>query len=167
MNVKTYIAVSLLTVAGVAVALPAWAGRMENGVAVFAALDKVTARISELEVPIDDTVEFGGLKVTPRVCYSRPPTERPKTTTFVEIDETKLDGSVDRIFTGWMLAESPGINAVEHPVFDIWLTGCKSPKGGVASVQAPAAQEGAGSEEIERVPQPREAVPFQRRRIRR
>ena len=50
------------------------AAKIENKKAVFAALDKVTARISRLEVDLDDTSQFGALKITPRVCYSRPPT---------------------------------------------------------------------------------------------
>ena len=70
--------------------------------------------------------------MTPRVCYSRPPTEPPKTTIFVEVDEIQLDGKEKRIFSGWMFAESPGLNAVEHPVFDVWLTDCQKPKGAVA-----------------------------------
>jgi len=104
---------------------PTAAQPLSNQVAVFAALDKVTARISRLEIALDRTVRFGALKVTPRVCNSRPPTEPPKTSSFVEVDEIKLDGSERRLFTGWMFAESPGLNAVEHPVFDVWLTGCK------------------------------------------
>jgi len=108
-------------------ALPALADRLENETAVFAALDKVTARINRLEVPLNTTVRFGSLKVTPRACYSRPPTEPPKTTSFVEVEEVQLDGKEERIFTGWMFAESPGLNAVEHPVFDVWLTGCDKP----------------------------------------
>lgn len=103
------------------------AERIENSVAVFAALDKVTATIKQLEIPLGETGVYGGLKVTPRVCYSRPATEQPKTTSFVEVDETLLDGQQKRIFTGWMFAESPGLNAVEHPVFDIWLTDCAKP----------------------------------------
>jgi hypothetical protein len=100
--------------------------RIQNPVAVFAALDKMTGRISHLEIPMDETIEFGALKVTPRVCNSRPPTEPPNTTSFVEVDEVTLDGEVLRIFTGWMFAESPGLHAVEHPVFDVWLTNCKT-----------------------------------------
>lgn len=118
------IGLAFLTLALVAYAAPLSAQRLQNEVAVFAALDKVTARIRKLEVPLNETVRFGSLKITPRVCYSRPPTEPPKTTTFVEVDEVQLDGQEDRIFTGWMFAESPGLNAVEHPVFDVWLTGC-------------------------------------------
>lgn len=113
--------------------------RIENGVAVFAALDKVTARISKLEVPLGETVKFGALKVTPRSCYTRQPTEPPKTTTFVEVQEIQLDGQEKKIFAGWMFAESPGLNAVEHPVYDVWLTDCAKPK-----TLAPAAPVAAG-----------------------
>jgi hypothetical protein len=117
-------------------ALPVGVARAEiikNPIAVFAALDKVTGRISHLEIPLNQTVEFGALKVTPRVCDTRPPTEAPNTTSFVEVDEVKLTGEVQRIFTGWMFAESPGLHAVEHPVFDVWLTNCKT-----ASAAAPS-----------------------------
>lgn len=106
---------------------PAAAQKIENPIAVFAALDKVSARISPLEIRIGDTVRFGALKITPRVCYTRPSTEPPLTSVFVEVDEIKLSGDEQRIFTGWMFAQSPGLHAVEHPVFDVWLTNCKTP----------------------------------------
>lgn len=120
--------------AAVLVCLPAdaHADRIENQIAVFSALDKVTARTSKIEVPLNSTVQFGALKVTPRVCYSRPPEEQPKTTSFVEVQEVQLDGEERRIFSGWMFAESPGLNAVEHPVFDVWLTECQKPRGSFA-----------------------------------
>ncbi len=104
----------------------AQAQKIENSITIFAALDKVTARISPLEIRIGESVQFGALTVTPRVCYSRPPTEPPLTSTFVEVDEIKLSGEKQRIFTGWMFAQSPGLHAVEHPVFDVWLTSCKT-----------------------------------------
>jgi hypothetical protein len=117
---------------------------IQNQIAVFAALDKVTGRISHLEIPINETVQFGALKVTPRVCDTRPPTEAPHTASFVEVDEIKLTGEVERIFTGWMFADSPGLHAVEHPVFDVWLTNCKTnepvaPAGSEQNAAAPAA----------------------------
>ena len=102
------------------------AQKIENEIAVFAALDKVTARVSPLEIPINQTATFGALKITPRVCYTRPPTEPPKTTSFVQIDEVQLNGTERRIFSGWMFAQSPGLYAVEHPTFDVWLTNCKT-----------------------------------------
>ncbi len=117
-----------LTTAAAALSLPpdqAKAERLENPVAEFTGLDKITGRIITFDVYIDETVQFGALQVTPRVCYSRSEEEEPKTTTFVEVDEITLDRKIRRIFTGWMLAESPGLNAVEHAVYDVWLQSCK------------------------------------------
>ena len=61
-----------------------------------------------------------------------------------------LQGDVKRIFTGWMFAASPGC-AVEHPIYDVWLTDCKNPDLPViaapppeAAPAAPAARPAAG-----------------------
>ncbi len=105
------------------------AQKISNQIAVFSALDKITAVVTTIEVPINQTVKFGTLNVTPRVCYTRPPTERPKTTAFVEVNEVRVNGAQSRIFTGWMFASSPGLNAVEHPVYDVWLINCKMSSG--------------------------------------
>lgn len=105
--------------------VPAKAERISSPVAEFTGVDKITGRIITFDVYVDETVQFGALQVTPRVCYSRPATEEPKTDSFVEVDEITLDRKIRRIFTGWMFAESPGLNAVEHGVYDVWLKGCK------------------------------------------
>jgi hypothetical protein len=102
--------------------------RISNPTAVFAGLDKITGRIISFDVAINETVQFGALQVTPRVCYSRPPTETPNTDAFVEVDEVTLQGEIKRIFTGWMFAASPGLHAVEHPIYDVWVTDCKGGK---------------------------------------
>jgi hypothetical protein len=146
---RSFLAISCLALAVCVGPGAASAEIVKNPIAVFAALDKVTGRISHLEVPINNTVEFGALKVTPRVCDTRPPTEQPRTASFVEVDEVKLTGEVQRIFTGWMFAESPGLHAVEHPVFDVWLTNCKTnappaPSGNAANAAAPGAEAPAG-----------------------
>ena len=99
--------------------------KIANGVAEFSGLDKITGRTITFDVYIDETVQFGTLQVTPRVCYSRPATETPKTDAFVEVDEITLDRNIRRIFTGWMFADSPGLNAIEHPIYDVWLKDCK------------------------------------------
>ncbi|MEE9314093.1 MAG: DUF2155 domain-containing protein [Rhizobiaceae bacterium] len=103
----------------------AYAKRIENRVAVFSGIDKITGRITTFDVYINETVRFGPLEITPRVCFSRPVSEKPKTTSFIEVDEITLDRRIRRIFTGWMFAESPGLNAIEHAVRDVWLVGCK------------------------------------------
>ena len=116
---------SLVGAALLAGSTDAHAEKIANRIAVFAGLDKITGRIISFDVYIDETVQFGALQVTPRVCYSRPPTEPPKTTTFVEVDEITLNNEVRRIFSGWMFASAPGLHAVEHAVYDVWLTNCK------------------------------------------
>ncbi len=113
--------------AGLAMApVAAKAARIENPVAVFSGIDKITGRITSFDVYIGETVQFGALQVTPKVCYSRDDTEAQKITSFVEVDEITLDRKIRRIFTGWMFADSPGLNAVEHAVYDVWLTECKT-----------------------------------------
>ena len=99
--------------------------RIENKVAVFSGIDKITGRITSFDVYLNETVQFGALQVTPKVCYSRDDTEAQKIDAFIEVDEITLDRKIRRIFTGWMFADSPGLNAVEHPIYDVWLTGCK------------------------------------------
>ncbi|WP_244477307.1 DUF2155 domain-containing protein [Methylobacterium sp. Leaf125] len=120
--------VKRLLLASVAIglcSLPAAADKIKNPTAVFSGLDKITGRIVSFEVAVDETVQFGALQLTPRVCYSRPPTESPKTTGFLEVDEVTLDNKYRRIFTGWMFASSPGLHAIEHPIYDVWLVDCK------------------------------------------
>jgi hypothetical protein len=106
--------------------------KIPNNRAVFSGLDKITGRIISFDAAIGETVQFGALQVTARACYTRPPTEATNTDAFVDVDEVTLKGEIKRIFTGWMFASSPGLHAVEHPIYDVWLTDCSQP------VQAPA-----------------------------
>lgn len=108
-----------------AAAGPALAETIANPVASFSGLDKITGRITRFDVYIDETVQFGALQVTPRVCYTRPPTETQRTSVFIEVDQVSLKGQITRIFTGWMFADSPALNAIDHAVYDIWLVECK------------------------------------------
>jgi hypothetical protein len=107
--------------------------KIPNTGALFSGLDKITGRIINFDVAIGETVQFGALQVTPRACYTRPPTEAANTDAFVEVDEVTLQGEVKRIFTGWMFAASPGLHGVEHAIYDVWLTNCK---GAVQTVTA-------------------------------
>jgi hypothetical protein len=103
----------------------ALAETIANPVAAFSGLDKITGRITKFDVYIDETVQFGALQITPRVCYTRPPTETQRTSVFVEVDQISLKGQITRIFTGWMFADSPALNAIDHAVYDIWLDACR------------------------------------------
>src|SRR5215510_7965671 len=131
------------------------AQRIINPTAVFAGLDKITGRIISFDVAINETVQFGALQVTPRVCYSQPPTETPNMDAFIEVEEVTLQGEIKRIFTGWMFAASPGLNAVEHPIYDVWLTDCKGGQSAtVAEAPAEAPKEPARQQQQRRTQQP-------------
>ena len=114
----------------------AHADSIHHPTAVFAGLDKITGRIISFDVAIDETVQFGTLQITPRVCLTRPQTEAPLTEGFVEVDEIESAKQAKRVFSGWMFAASPGLHGVEHPVYDVWLKDCK---GGVEVVASPPA----------------------------
>ena len=112
-------------IAALALVTPVLAETIANPVAQFSGLDKITGRITTFDVYIDETVQFGALQITPRACYTRPPTETQRTSVFVEVDQVSLSGKIERIFTGWMFADSPALNAIDHAVYDIWLIECK------------------------------------------
>ncbi|KRA99672.1 glycosyl hydrolase family 5 [Devosia sp. Root685] len=113
---------------GLALAVaPVSAQPMAHPVATLAGLDKITGRITRFDVYIGETVLFGALEITPRACYDRPATDTlQRTSAFLEVDQRSLDGTAKRIFTGWMFADSPALNAVDHPVYDVWLIECKT-----------------------------------------
>jgi hypothetical protein len=113
------------------------AQRIVHPSALFSGLDKITGRIINFSVEIGETVQFGALQLTTRACYTRPPTETANTDAFVEVDEVTLQGEVKRFFTGWMFSSSPGLHAVEHPIYDLWLTDCRGGTQVVAAEGAP------------------------------
>lgn len=114
-----------LSLAMLSLASPALAETIANPIAAFSGLDKITGRITNFDVYINETVQFGALQLTPRACYTRPATETQRTSVFLEVDQVSLKGGTQRMFTGWMFADSPALNAIDHPVYDIWLVDCR------------------------------------------
>jgi len=92
--------------------------------AVLQGLDKVTARVTSLEAHIGDVVRFGTLEIIVRHCDKRPPEETPESAAFMDIWEVRPGEAAVGLFRGWMFASSPGLNALEHPVYDVWVEGC-------------------------------------------
>lgn len=98
---------------------------MADGV-ILQGLDKITARVSTFEAPIEELVRFGTLEIIARTCYKAPPEENPESAAFLEIIEVRPDEPPAPLFTGWMFASSPALSALEHPVYDVWVIDCKS-----------------------------------------
>lgn len=105
-------------------------------------LDKITGRISEFEVPLDQPTQFGTILIVLKYCEKAPPEETPEVAAFLQIyDQTELDAEVSLesldaedgedanapVFSGWMFASSPAVSAMEHPIYDVWVIDCKSP----------------------------------------
>jgi hypothetical protein len=99
-------------------------------------LDKITARVSQFDAPVGETVRFGNLSIVVRDCRRSPPEERPENAAFVEIYETRPGEAKERLFSGWMFSSSPALSALEHAVYDVNLLACK---GGAGAPSAPAA----------------------------
>jgi hypothetical protein len=123
--VDRYLAAALAGIAVLTATVPAEADPYQ--ITVLQALDKVSARVSPLEVPVGQTVAFGNLEITARACDKRPPEELPESAAFLEIVE-KHEGEPPKTqFIGWMFASSPAFSAMEHPVYDVWVLDCKNP----------------------------------------
>lgn len=93
---------------------------------VLRALDKITARITEIELPIGEEGRFGTLVLKALYCRTRPPIEQPETFAYLEIDDVKRNHERERVFEGWMVASSPALNPLEHSVYDVWVINCKT-----------------------------------------
>ena len=105
--------------------------------ALMQGLDKISARVSQFEAPVGQSVRFGTLSVAVRDCQRSPPEERPENAAFVEVYETRPGEARTRLFSGWMFSSSPALSALEHPVYDVNLLECRPASG--SPVRAPAA----------------------------
>lgn len=120
---------------------------LQRSRAVLRALDKITGRSTDFEIAVGDPKVFGSLRIDLDVCYQTPPEEPPESAAFLRImvaatrqvqtmavprdltpDEIALTEGLDAKvpFSGWMFASSPGLNALEHPVYDIWVISCSA-----------------------------------------
>ncbi len=129
-----------LAVSVFAVTSPATALEPRTGV-VLRALDKITGNSIDLDSRIGETIEFGRLEITVRACFQAPPEDTPESAAYLEVESTtpedreRLPGGQDgetetasdaNIFSGWMFASSPGLNALDHPTYDVWVISCKT-----------------------------------------
>ena len=97
----------------------------EEPIAVIRALDKMTARVEELQIETNKPLKFGTLLLTVKTCRVTPPEETPEAAAFIEVSEFKPGKKYKPIFHVWMYASSPALSAMEHPIYDLWVTGCR------------------------------------------
>ncbi|MEL6473067.1 MAG: DUF2155 domain-containing protein [Pseudomonadota bacterium] len=115
---------------------------VEVETATLRALDKITGRSSDIEIEVGEPIVYGSLEVTMRTCYQTPPDEPPESAAYLEVRSTQpiavesMDSAQSaaevetvsednpELFSGWMFASSPGLSALQHPVYDIWVIQC-------------------------------------------
>jgi hypothetical protein len=93
---------------------------------VLRGLDKLTGRAIDVNAPVGVPVRFGSLIITARICHTVPPEEPPETSAFLQIDDSQRGEAPKRVFSGWMFASTPALNALEHAVYDVWVVTCKT-----------------------------------------
>jgi hypothetical protein len=97
---------------------------VKDRVLVVGALAKRSGETRFLTLKPGQYVDFAGIRITARTCETTPPWEWPKLQgAFLHVDE-RLAGQVKRIFSGWLYAESPSLNVVQNPRYDVWLKSC-------------------------------------------
>jgi hypothetical protein len=89
------------------------------------ALDKVTARITILDARVGQPASFGTLIVNLRACHGRGADEVPDAAAWMEITDSRAPAGSPPAFRGWMFANAPGVNMLEHPVYDIRVLECR------------------------------------------
>ena len=93
---------------------------------VLRGLDKISGQAINIFAPVGVPVKFATLTITARYCYSTPPIETPETTAFIQIDDHRPDAPGKRVFSGWMLASTPSLHPLDHPLYDVWVISCKT-----------------------------------------
>jgi hypothetical protein len=120
-------AVALPLALPLAAALPAAAQEWRpQRIAVLQALDKVTARVITLRATLNQPERFGSLTITVRSCNARPADEVPDAAAWMEIADSRAPANGAAVFRGWMFAEAPGVNMLQHPVYDIRIMECRA-----------------------------------------
>ena len=105
-------------------AFNAAAKEIDTNTAQMQAMDKITGKVSLIEVPVNGNVLFGSFSIVVRACKTRPPEETPENFAFVDVVDDYNSAKPVNIFRGWMMSSTPALNPVEHPIYDVWLLKC-------------------------------------------
>ncbi|MEM9197633.1 MAG: DUF2155 domain-containing protein [Pseudomonadota bacterium] len=93
-------------------------------------LDKMTGRVTEIEIPVGTTLRYERLEITLKSCRRPGPGESEDAFAYLVIRDSRRDAPS---FMGWMFASSPALSALDHPRYDVWVAACST-----SSTEAPA-----------------------------
>jgi hypothetical protein len=122
---------------------PAGTTPMAQRVAVLRLLNKRNGQMREFSIRPGQAIRFGDVIVRLRACETSAPYEVQQLTgAFVQLDVREATSQqFRRVFSGWLYKETPSLNVVEHPVYDVWPRSCAMthPGGGTPAPSARAA----------------------------
>ncbi len=116
---------------------------MAERVATIGVLNKRNNVSQDLEMKPGEARRLGDVIIRLSACERTPPWEMPRQTgAFVQVlvENKEEEDSWLRIFSGWLFKESPSLNVVEHPIYDVWVKDCAMSFPG-GNAPAPAASE--------------------------
>jgi len=98
---------------------------MAERVAVIGLLNKRNGIVRNLTMKPGQSVRVKDAIVRLRACETTAPWENEKLTgAFIQLDVQRSDERWQRAFSGWLYKETPSLNVVEHPVYDVWPKSC-------------------------------------------
>ena len=113
---------------------------MAERVAVLGVLNKRNGIVRDVAMRPGQSARWKDLLVRLRACEKTAPWENERLTgSFVQVDVQRPDKSWGRVFSGWLYKESPSLNVVEHPVYDVWVKSCEMTFPGSEPAPAPSA----------------------------
>ncbi len=112
------------TLAFLCTASQVMATEIPTNAALMQAMDKVTGRVNKITVSVNSKISFGDFSLVLRSCKKRPAEETPENFAFVDVTDKSFGTDEYNIFRGWIVSSTPGINAIEHPIYDVWLLEC-------------------------------------------
>ncbi len=91
------------------------------------ALNKITAKTSSIKLAIDEKKFFGSLEIKALKCQLSEKNEFTDTIAYLQVkDLDAKDNNQVFLFNGWTFASSPTLESIDHPIYDLWITGCEN-----------------------------------------
>ena len=93
----------------------------------FKALDKITAKTNEINIVIGQKKRFGYLEIHPRRCSKFEDQNNEGVAAYIQVKDLS-DKREDKIFVfnGWTFSTSSNLKTFDHPIYDLWVTGCEN-----------------------------------------
>ena len=91
------------------------------------ALDKITAKTSEIKLAIGEKKFFGSLEIKGLKCQLSEHNEFTDTVAYLQVkDLASKDNNQVFLFNGWTFVSSPTLQSIDHPIYDLWITSCEN-----------------------------------------